>query len=561
MKRFLNILIYSVAYLFFFTTMSAKSTLVNSVTALQTAINSSSAQDTLILSNGTYSNNTLTIGVNNIVVLAQTNGGVYLNGTNSIQINGVQITFSGFQFTSGTISSNAITVAGDSNILSQLNFNGFDATHMLYITGSYNLVAYCNFQNKPAQLVSKGGTGDMVQIIPNANKMGYNTIRYCSFQHMPGLGGDFGNECIRIGDGQYSTMNSGTIVEYCYFEDTGLGDSESISVKSRQNVLRYNTMNNNPNAMFSFRNGDDNVAYSNFFFNSGGIRCKQANNIYCYNNYFQGSGTNQTAGLPGSGTAPVYLEYFGNGYGNNFNFFHNTFYGSTANVIQTPLTNCTWANNIFVQTIDSIFSGSTSGQSFVGNFYQGNLGLIIDSGMINTDPNLVLNSSGFYGLVSNSPARAASSSNYPALLNLAGIDTLLADIQGQKRPISRALRDVGCDQFSTDSIINAPLTLGDVGPEYLKPISTGLQVPNNQSHVVKVKVFPNPSSDKVTFENVPFGAVVRILTLNGVELSGSNATQQKFQLSLQAVAVGTYVYQVIYRNQQIAVGKLVKFIS
>ena len=32
-------------------------------------------------------------------------------------------------------------------------------------------------------------------------------------------------------------------------------------------------MNNNPDAMFAFRNGDNNVVYRNFFVKSGGIGC------------------------------------------------------------------------------------------------------------------------------------------------------------------------------------------------------------------------------------------------------------------------------------------------
>ena len=537
----------------------ATATLVNSIANLQTAVNASAPNDTLLLANGTYTNNTLTIGVSNIVIKAQSNGGVFLNGTNAIQITGTNNTFSGFQFTSGTIASNAITVSGDSNMVSQVNFNGYGATHMIYITGAYNKIVFCNFQNKPAQLISKGGTGDMVQIIPNANKVGYNSIRYCSFQHMPGLGGDFGNECVRIGDGQYSTMNSGTIVEHCYFEDTGLGDSESISVKSRQNVLRFNTMNNNPNAMFSFRNGDNNVAYSNFFINSGGIRCKQANNIYCYNNYFQGAGTNQSSGLPGSGTAPVYLEYFGTGYGNNFNFLHNTFYGCTANVIQKSLTNCTWANNLFVQPIDSNFSGTTSGQSFAGNMYQGNIGLSISNGMQNINPNLSLNNYGCYGLGPMSPARGASVAAYPAMLNLIGIDTLLKDIQGQPRPILRTQRDVGCDQFSADSIANFPLTLNDVGPDYLKPIATGLQHTLGTISNAEVSAYPNPMADRVTFNHLPSGAVLHIVNEKGaVVMQATSDNEGLYELSLGHLPNGTYCYRVTYLQINIGNGKLIK---
>jgi hypothetical protein len=52
------------------------------------------------------------------------------------------------------------------------------------------------------------------------------------------------------------------------------------------NVIRYNTFSNNLGSFVSFRNGNNNVAYGNFFINSSGIRFKQASNISVYNNYF-----------------------------------------------------------------------------------------------------------------------------------------------------------------------------------------------------------------------------------------------------------------------------------
>ena len=458
---------------------------VTSVSALQTAINNANSGDIINLANGHYTNNNINISKTNITVQAATPGGVFFDGNNNIVISGNSNTFSGFQFTTNNMTgglpvespTNAVTVNGNSNTITQLNFNGYFASKMVQIAGLNNTVSYCNFQNKPTDTtLTKGGDGDMLQIIPNATNPGNNVIRYCSFQHMPGGGGDWGNECIRIGDGSYSLMISRTVVEYCYFEDTGLGDSESISVKSRENILRYNTQNNNPNAMFSFRNGDNNVAYGNFFIASGGIRCKQSNNIYCYNNYFQAAGTNQTSGLPGSGISPVYLEFFGAGYGDNFNFIHNTFYGCTASIIETPLTNCTWANNIFYKSSPAIFSGTTSGQSFSGNIYtQSSVGLTISSGMNNTDPKLTLNSDGYYGIGSTSPAINASSAVYPKIYFIPGIDTLLLDIQGQARPFLRTQRDVGCEEYNaTGTVLNHPLKLSDVGPSYLKA-TTGIE--------------------------------------------------------------------------------------
>jgi len=63
-----------------------------------------------------------------------------------------------------------------------------------------------------------------------------------------------------------------------------------ISIKSRENVIRYNTFGSNQAAMLSFRSGDYNVAYGNWFIGSGGIRIKEVNHIYIYNNYFQNAG-------------------------------------------------------------------------------------------------------------------------------------------------------------------------------------------------------------------------------------------------------------------------------
>jgi len=476
--------------------------LVSTILALQSAINNASAGDTIALANGTYLNNTINIGTSNITIQPQTNGGVLLNGTNAIIINGNNVSLIGFQFTSGTIANSAITVNGNNNTLTQLNFNGYDATHMLIIYGQNNLLSYSNFQNKPApNMVNHGGTGDMVQIIPNATIVGYNTIRYCSFKHMPGFGGDFGNECIRIGDGAYSTNISRTVVEYCYFEDTGNGDSEAISVKSRENCLRFNTMMNNPNAMFSFRNGDNNVAYSNFFINSGGIRCKQSNSIYCYNNYFQNSGKHQNLFLPGSGTAPVFLEYVGTGFGDNFNFIYNTFFKCIDIKIASGLTNCTWANNIFYSDSSTIFSGINSGQSYAGNLYQGNIGFNISLGMNNTNPQLIPNSSGNFSLSSSSPAIGNSSSNYPSILNITGLNNdanILYDIEGQSRPATVTLKDVGCNQYSNVTINNYPLDSCQVGPSYLCTAYTSLKT--IQNNIENFTVYPNPSTNQLNIQ-------------------------------------------------------------
>jgi hypothetical protein len=437
---------------------------VSSVAAMQSAINGASAGDVIVLDNGTYLNNSLAIGTSNITVKAATPGGVYLNGTNAITIPGSNVTFSGFQFTSGSIDGIVIVVSGNYDILTQLTFKGYSAQKYINLQGQYDEVSFCHFENKP----TTAPQGNLIHIAPNGIVPNYARIRYCSFVNMPGAGGDNGNECIRIANGAQSTYVCRTVVEFCYFENTGMGDSEAISVKSRENVLRYNTFRNNQDAMMVFRNGDDNIGYGNFFISAGGIRVKEANNVYCYNNYFENSG------IGGNSDAVTYIYYTANTTNvlKNINFLHNTFVDCGDIDLDKGATNNTWANNIFKKSTGTIFvASSAAGISWAGNIYTGTLGLSIPSGMINADPKLLKNSDGYFGLSSSSPALDASSSNYPPILDIAGIDddpSLSFDISGRSRPAGVTLKDVGCSEYNaTGSITNRPLKLSDVGPSYL----------------------------------------------------------------------------------------------
>jgi hypothetical protein len=398
----------------------------------------------------------------------------------------------------------------------------------------------------------------MVQILPNNSFVGNNVIRYCSFQKIPGLGGDFGNECIRIGNSSYATMISRTIVEYCYFEDTGLGDSEAISVKSRENILRYNTMNNNKDAMFVFRNGDNNVAYSNFFINSGGIRVKEANNIYCYNNYFEKSG------VGGLMDAVTYIYDTSNSTYtlDNINFIHNTFVDcGNINFGGTGATNGTWANNLFKKTVGNIFSNPNIGTNFSGNIYSGTLGISIPTGMTPANPQLVLNADGYYGLTATSTAIGTASSSYPALLNIPGIDTLMLDIKGQNRPASKLLKDVGCEQFTSGVITNRPLKLTDVGPSYLKSIS---KVDQLAQDLINFEVIPNPSSNSFTANynlSKSMKVTLDIYNLSGMTVKSLNENQvagnYKKNIDISTLTSGVYFVKLstssFYKTQKLII--------
>ena len=433
---------------------------VSSVAALQSAVNKAAMGDTIVLADGTYLNSTLAIGASNITVRAATPGGVFLNGTNRIDITGSHVTFCGFQFTSGDIGEGQlIEVSGSHNLLTQLNVNGYQAkTYIVVEAGSqYNEISYCNIENKPESAAS----GCTIQIHISPTVVGYHKIRYCSFRNFPGPGGDFGNEPLRIGLSTEKENVSRTIVEHCYFDNVGPGDSESISIKSCENVCRYNTFTNNPKGMLVFRQGNGNSAYGNFFVNgSGGIRIKCGHNQCVYNNYFETRSANALM-LMYVAENPIY----------NINVVHNTF----VNMGEITLggagpAGVTFANNIFQKTSAPIFRDPNGGTTWVGNMYTGTLGITVSSGMTNHDPLLKTNVDGYSGLTSSSPAIDASSSSYPAIMDIADIDddpSLLLDIEGQPRPAAGTLKDVGCDEYVKGKTTNRPLTLSEAGPSYL----------------------------------------------------------------------------------------------
>jgi len=530
---------------------------VSSVAALQTKINAAStvAGDVIILANGTYLNSTLNISKSNITVMAATPGGVFLNGTNDITISADYVTFSGFQFTSGDIGTNYILkVGGSHNKITQLNFSNYYAKKYIEIQegSQYNEISYCNIEKKPAT----AEIGCTIQI-STSSVIGYHKISYCSFQNYYGVGGDNGNEPIRIGLGAEYLNKSRTIIEHCYFNNTGLGDSESISVKCQENVIRFCTFTNQQNAMLVFRNGDNNVAYSNFFINAGGIRVKEANNIYCYNNYFENSGVGADAItfvyvaplIPPTQASPRTLNL------NNINFIHNTFYNcGDIDLGGNGATSNTWANNIFKKSSGDIFNNANSGTSWAGNIYQGTLGISIPSGMNNTNPFLALNSEGYFGLSSSSPINNASAS-YPAILNITNIDddsTLLFDISGQTRPSTVTSKDVGCDEYTTGTTTNCPLTLAEVGPSYLLvPLANTIDLSNE-----KTIIFPSPVKNNLTIQfpnTIDSDTEVTIISINGQVVKKQTISQNELidnqkQIDVNDLKNGIYLLQLHSNN-------------
>jgi hypothetical protein len=546
-------ILFLVSFVLFTALKSEAATInVSSISDLKTALKNSRSGDVIVLADGTYFDTTLDIDKSNITLKSATPGGVFLNGTNDININGNFIVFSGFQFTSGDIGSNiVIEVYGNNNLLTQLNFSGYFAKKYIEIKAGtrYNQISYSNIEKKPAAAI----IGCTIQISTSPTVPGYHKIRYCSFKDFYGLGGDYGNEPIRIGLSTENSNKSRAVVEYCYFNNTGLGDSESISIKCQENVIRFCTFTNQQNAMLVFRNGDNNVAYSNFFINAGGIRVKEANNVFCYNNYFENSGVGSSADavtfIYDTTTYPVVL--------NNINFIHNTFYNcGTIDLGGTGATNNTWANNIFFKTSGTIFLNPNTGTTWLGNIRQGSLGISIPTGITNSNPLLVTNADGYKVLSASSPAIDASSPGYPAILDITDIDddpNILFTISGKLRPTSISLKDVGCDEFTTDVTTNHPLDVTEVGPSYMDHSSLSLY--NHQSSILDpIKIFPNQTHTSISVDASSLDenlVEIAIFNLNGQKVFFEKinksllANKQPYQFDVSNLNKGIYFVSVV----------------
>ncbi len=432
-----------------------------SVAELQAAIDIATVGDVLLLAAGTYSDAAITIATNGITIRAELAGKVIFNGSSHVLIKGNNTLFGGFQFLNGEYPGIVIRVFGSDNRIEDLNFFGYCAKKYINLeAGSQrNEISYCNFENKPVS----APMGNLVGVIPDPQLPGYHRIRFCSFKNNPGAGGDNGNEPIRLGDGAVSTYISRTIVEYCYWENTGAGDSENISIKCRENIVRYCTFKDNQDGALVFRNGINNMAYGNSFINAGGIRIKEANNIFCFDNYFENSGTSGRSNA-------ITLEYVDNNL-NNINFISNTFINCGAIILGGvgPVLN-RWANNLFVKPTGTIFSKPNQGTQWLGNIHQGLLGIPATLGLKAGSPRLTHKLDDYYRPTVTSSTRSASVVGFviPAIYDgLAPNNPLGLDLFQNTRPLKVSQWDVGAIQYARNSKNHSWLTAKSTGPRYV----------------------------------------------------------------------------------------------
>jgi hypothetical protein len=434
---------------------------VSSIAGFNSAQDQASEGDSIVWEAGTYYDTSMEIYKDGLIVTAEPYGSVLFTGVSRVIINADDVTFSGFQYIGGYIGTlDVIRNYGSDVLITHVNIQNYTSYKYLvvYESSKRTTISYCNFENR-LNLDDKNILSILVDDEP-----GYHRIQYCSFKNFDGTGNDLGIEPIRIGLSSQGHLDSRTLVEYCYFTQCN-GDGEIISHKSRQNVYRYNTFENNPEAELVLRHGDEGIVYGNFFLNNmGGIRIREGSDHFIYNNYFEALDRRA-----------IYLQNDPSDPLSNIHIYHNTIINSEEIRLgsngSNPPTNVVIANNIFTDPQDKLFDEATGNETWIGNFSFGDLGIDPpSSGLSNTDPGLFENTEGYFQPDEGSPAIAAAGGGYPLIPLYPGMDydnEIMFDLMNVSRPVAIPDRAIGASEFSSTVEVQPHANEMNTGPTYL----------------------------------------------------------------------------------------------
>jgi len=459
--------------------------------------------DSIVWKSGTYSNIYMNITKDDLVITAESLGETIFTGSSRVNITGDRIVLRGLQFLDGNIgTSDVINIRGSHTKINEINIRAYTCYKYLRVREESQFVeiTYCNFENR-LNLDDQ----NILSILVDENQPGYHKIQHCSFKNFDGTGNDLGIEPIRIGLSSQADHISRTLVEYCYFTQCN-GDGELISSKATQNVYRFNTFENNPKAELVLRHGSEAIVYGNFFLRGkGGVRVREGQNHYIYNNYFHEL-DDRTIYLQNASSDPL----------DNINIAFNTIVDCDEIILggdgSYKPTNVTFANNIFADPNERLFDEPTGSETWIGNISSGNLGMNLPAtGITSTDPQLEENSEGYFGLSEDSPAVDAAQTGYALLPQFEGMDPIdteiLFDLMGQNRSSVEEEKDLGCNEYPHDILIQPVATAENAGPSYNTSVTTNVRdqpifvedlieiSPNPVSDVLKIEIYSSPKID------------------------------------------------------------------
>jgi hypothetical protein len=404
--------------------------------ALAPAIMASQAGDCLVLADGNYVFPTIAMKSGQvdapIVIRAQnrlkatvTTGDIILLGSSYIVLEGLSFTSGGRIQFNNTMYSRLTR----SRISPTKDRGGVEWVELVGAMTQHNRIDHNDMGPKTAQanIILVSGDEARLQVVQ------YTRIDHNHF-HDVHYGGGNGWETIRAGSSDLAPSKGFITIEDNLFTRAS-GDPETISVKSSDDIVRYNTFRDT-NGQICLRHGNRTMVYGNFLFNSGsgdtGIRIYGADHRI-FNNYLEGSGDILLGAGSADGTEERGTEHY-RVY--RAQVVNNTIVGGGVAVGggRVPV-DSVLANNLI--------QGGAVGTGGTGTKVMGNI----------TDGAGLAMMGDLFRIAAGSSAIDASTP---------GFDFVTEDMDGQKR---QGVPDVGADELSTDPIANGPLTEKDVGPD------------------------------------------------------------------------------------------------
>jgi chondroitinase B-like protein len=382
-----------------------------------------------------------------ITLVAATPGQARFTGSGGLDLTGVShVVVQGFVFANDA----GLTVPGDaaSNQVTRNVFQGDPSGADLTVKANDTEVDHNTFQNRTAE-------GVYLQVVgPGSHDMAQRVHVHHNYFYNHQFKGNNGGESIRFGlSGRQHAVANGLIEDNLF--NKADGDSEAISVKSSDNVVRYNTIINSRGTL-SLRHGWNTLVEGNILIGgTTGIRFF-GNNHTIINNIVQDTagtamefGGGEVRDDTTSGTDHEAADHCVVAF--------NTLSGS-GNIVwfnsskPFPPSDDTLADNVMLGHNTAVGKGTGSSAHFMGNILFGASAGSLPSGAYRTaDPKLAKDAHGLLRPAATSPVVGTATGSFPQV-------TL--DIDQQTRP---GTKDVGADQYNPTTPAR-PLTTADVGP-------------------------------------------------------------------------------------------------
>jgi poly(beta-D-mannuronate) lyase len=424
----------------------------SSVATLSSAVAQARPGDRVMVADGVYATpvkiaNSGTAAAP-ITIAAQNAGKATITSANGFQLAGAKhVVIAGFTFADQGGLDVPVTAAAVR--VTRNTFGSNKSGAYLSVSADDTEVDHNTFQNKRTAGVYLQVNG------PGAHGMAQRVHVHHNYFFNHQFKGANGGESIRFGLSGRQHGSAHGLIEYNLFEKAD-GDSEAISVKSSDNVVRYNTLINTRGTI-SLRHGWNTLVEGNFVIGGrSGIRFF-GNNHTIINNVVQDT-DGQPLEVGGGEIRDDTRSTTAHEAADHCIVAFNTLQKASGNVVvyghkPVPASDIMLADNIVLGTGGRLVDTFRATRlSFEGNIASGGTGLP-STGFRTVNPQLTRGPGNLLRLSAGSPAINAAVGSYPQV-------TL--DMDGVART---GAKDVGADEFSAGGTLRRPLTTADVGPK------------------------------------------------------------------------------------------------